>query len=111
MSDVNCNNLLLLQSTIILEEKRIMKITAHHVDAFSSEPFGGNPTVVITEADVLSGELMRRIADEVYLSEATFIMRPAMEGCQSKFRFFTPSEEYNMSVHSSSLPASPLHMR
>ena len=77
-----------------------MKITAHHVDAFTDKAFSGNPTVVVTEADGLSEETMLNIANEVYLSETSFISRPTLDGCDFRFRFFTPSGEYNMSGHS-----------
>jgi len=77
-----------------------MKITAHHVDAFTDRSFSGNPTVVITEADGLSDEIMLSIANEVYLSETSFVTKSALEGCDFRFRFFTPSGEYNMSGHS-----------
>lgn len=77
-----------------------MKITAHHIDAFTNKPFSGNPAVVITEADELSDEMMLSIANEVYLSETAFITKSALEGCEYRFRFFAPSGEYDMSGHS-----------
>ena len=77
-----------------------MRITAYHVDAFTNKGFSGNPTVVIMEADGLTEDQMLAIANEVYLSETTFITSSIDENCDYMFRFFTPSREYDMSGHS-----------
>ena len=77
-----------------------MRITAYHVDAFTNKSFSGNPTVVVTEADGLTEDQMIAIANEVYLSETTFITSSIDENCDYMFRFFTPSKEYDMSGHS-----------
>ena len=38
------------------------EITAYQVDAFTSNPFGGNPAVVVGEADDLTDGIMQKIA-------------------------------------------------
>ncbi len=76
-----------------------MNITAYQVDAFAKEPFGGNPAMVVTEADELSDDIMQLIASEIYLSETTFIKTPESRDSSFRFRFFTNSEEIDMSGH------------
>jgi PhzF family phenazine biosynthesis protein len=69
------------------------------VDAFTTRPFCGNPAGVITEADGLTTENMQRIAGEMNLSETSFITIPESEGSTFRIRFFTPSEEVDVSGH------------
>ena len=76
-----------------------MNITAYQVDAFTKEPFNGNPAMVVTEADELSDDIMQLVASEIYLSETTFIIRSGSKDSSFRFRFFTHSEEIDMSGH------------
>ncbi|MCK4539404.1 MAG: PhzF family phenazine biosynthesis protein [Candidatus Krumholzibacteria bacterium] len=76
-----------------------MNITAYQIDAFTEEPFGGNPAMVVIEADELSDDIMQLIASEIYLSETTFIKTPESMDSSFRFRFFTNSEEIDMSGH------------
>ena len=75
------------------------QFTVKHVDAFTTEPFSGNPAGVITEADELTVEMMQRIASEMYLSETSFVTIPESENTSFRIRFFTPSNEVDMSGH------------
>ncbi len=76
-----------------------MNITAYQVDAFTKEPFSGNPAMVVTEADELSDDIMQMVANEIYLSETTFITKTGSKDSSFRFRFFTHSEEIDMSGH------------
>ena len=76
-----------------------MNITTYQVDAFTKEPFSGNPAMVVTEADDLSDDIMQLVASEIYLSETTFIIRSGSKDSSFRFRFFTHSEEIDMSGH------------
>jgi len=69
------------------------------VDAFTSIPFSGNPAGVITDADELSKEMMQRVAEEINLSESAFITIADEAGNDFRLRFFTPTEEVNLSGH------------
>ncbi len=68
------------------------------VDAFTSEPFGGNPAAVIPDARGLGEEDMQKIAREMNLSETAFVFDdPADE--TFRVRFFTPTDEVDLCGH------------
>jgi trans-2,3-dihydro-3-hydroxyanthranilate isomerase len=74
-------------------------IVMKQVDVFTTKPFGGNPAGIITEADSLPHEMMLKIAGEMNLSETTFVTLPSSENALFRIRFFTPTEEVNLSGH------------
>ncbi len=74
-------------------------LTMKQVDAFTTEPFSGNPAGVITEADGVTLETMQKIASEMNLSETAFVTMPESGNTMFRLRFFTPIEEVNMSGH------------
>lgn len=49
------------------------KFKIYQVDAFTDEPFGGNPAGVVPEAEGLTEEEMQKIAREMNLSETAFV--------------------------------------
>jgi trans-2,3-dihydro-3-hydroxyanthranilate isomerase len=59
------------------------------VDVFTDRPFTGNPLVIVTDADELDTEWMRRIAGEFNQSETTFVLRPTTADAQWRLRSFT----------------------
>jgi trans-2,3-dihydro-3-hydroxyanthranilate isomerase len=72
------------------------------VDAFTTEPLGGNPLAVVMNTCGLATERMQAIAREFNLSETTFVeRRPAeierVEGV--RVRIFTPREELPFAGH------------
>jgi trans-2,3-dihydro-3-hydroxyanthranilate isomerase len=72
------------------------------VDAFTTEPLGGNPLAVVMNTCDLATERMQAIAREFNLSETTFVeRRPAeverVEGV--RVRIFTPREELPFAGH------------
>ena len=72
------------------------------VDAFTTEPLGGNPLAVVMNTCALTTERMQAIAREFNLSETTFVeRRPAeieqVEGV--RVRIFTPREELPFAGH------------
>ncbi len=74
------------------------------VDAFTSEPFGGNPAAVVLDTQGLNDEGMQRIAAEFNLSETTFVLPPVEVNPGSaehrvRFRWFSPSVEVRMCGH------------
>jgi trans-2,3-dihydro-3-hydroxyanthranilate isomerase len=81
------------------EENGMQGTIMKQVDVFTTNPFSGNPAGVITEADALSSEQMLAIANEMNLSETTFITLPSTDGALFRIRFFTPSEEVSLSGH------------
>lgn len=73
-----------------------MKLGIFQVDAFTSEPFGGNPAAVVPLDEWLTDEMMLKIAAENNLSETAFFVR---EGERYHIRWFTPTVEVNLCGH------------
>lgn len=68
------------------------------VDAFTAEPFRGNPAAVCPPSDVpLSEEEMQEIAREMNLSETAFLQRRS-DG-DFDLRWFTPDQEVDLCGH------------
>ena len=63
-----------------------------HIDAFTRHRFGGNPAVVVLDADELSDEQMQTIAREVN-AETGFVMAAESSEHDLHVRFFTPRHE------------------
>jgi trans-2,3-dihydro-3-hydroxyanthranilate isomerase len=77
----------------------MQQITVKQVDAFTAIPFGGNPAGVITDASGLTTGWMQRIAAEMSMSETAFISQTTRPDATFRIRFFTPTEEVDMSGH------------
>ncbi|MDB4554768.1 PhzF family phenazine biosynthesis isomerase, partial [Akkermansiaceae bacterium] len=69
------------------------------VDVFTDQPFGGNPLAVFPNADDLRQEEMQQIAQELNLSETTFLQKATSEGADCTVRIFTPKCEVPMAGH------------
>ncbi len=59
------------------------------LDVFTTQPFTGNPLAVVSGADVLPTELMRRIAGEFNQTETTFVLAPTQLEADWRLRSFT----------------------
>jgi PhzF family phenazine biosynthesis protein len=66
----------------------VKELKIHQVDVFTDTLFGGNPTAVVCDADVLDDNEMRGIAREMNLSESVFLL--PSDKADVKLRFFTP---------------------
>ncbi|EMX8467894.1 PhzF family phenazine biosynthesis protein [Serratia ureilytica] len=73
-----------------------MVIPFYQIDAFTSQPFGGNPAGVCPLTEWLSDEVMQAIATENNLSETAFFV-PTEGGYQ--LRWCTPSVEVDLCGH------------
>jgi trans-2,3-dihydro-3-hydroxyanthranilate isomerase len=69
------------------------------VDAFTTQPFCGNPAGVITRAGDIPVEMMQRVAGELNTLESTFVTRAGSPDAKYRIRFFAPEFEYNFSGH------------
>jgi predicted PhzF superfamily epimerase YddE/YHI9 len=70
----------------------------YQVDAFTEEPFAGNPAAVcLLDADADPG-WMQRVAAEMNLSETAFL-RPGGEPGRYRLRWFTPTVEVELCGH------------
>lgn len=54
-----------------------MKIPVYQIDAFTDEPFSGNPTAVCPLKEWLPETVMQKIANEMNLSETAFFVPTA----------------------------------
>ncbi len=75
------------------------KIQVHQVDAFTREPFTGNPTGVVLNADGLSEPQMLAIARELNNAETAFILSADGADHTVRARFFTPRSEAGFVGH------------
>ena len=70
--------------------------TIYQVDAFTTEPFAGNPACVVIADANTSQEWMQNIAAEMNVSETAFVI-PMKNGLT--IRWFTPMAEVNLCGH------------
>ncbi|MFN3695617.1 MAG: PhzF family phenazine biosynthesis protein, partial [Ignavibacterium sp.] len=66
------------------------------IDAFTSEPFCGNPAAVVLD-DFLTETEMKSIAAEMNLSETAFLS--SSDKADFNLRWFTPKTEVNLCGH------------
>lgn len=71
-------------------------IEIFQIDAFTSEPFSGNPAAVVLD-DFLKESEMKRIAAEMNLSETAFLS--SSDKADFNLRWFTPKMEDNLCGH------------
>lgn len=69
------------------------------VDVFTDKPFGGNPLAVFPDAQGLTRDEMCKIAQEMNLSETTFVLPPKASEADFKVRIFTPTSEIPFAGH------------
>ncbi len=73
-----------------------MQLEFHQVDAFTDQPFAGNPAMVYRLERWLDEALMQRIAAEHNLAETAFLVK---EGERWHIRWFTPTSEVPLCGH------------
>ncbi len=73
-----------------------MKKNIFQVDAFTSEPFKGNPAGVYITHDMPTRKMMQNIAMEMNLSETAFVIP---RGKDFEIRYFTPVSEVDLCGH------------
>ena len=69
----------------------------YQVDAFTTQPLGGNPCAIVFDSADLSDETMLAIAREMNLSETSFVW--LMDDGRFRARYFTPAEEIPLAGH------------
>ena len=81
------------------------------VDAFTNQPFGGNPAgVVLLESDTFpKEEMMLQIAAELRYSETAFILRHSAQ--EFTIRYFTPKAEVDLCGHATIASFFTLHQK
>jgi trans-2,3-dihydro-3-hydroxyanthranilate isomerase len=81
-------------------------LTATWWVAFADGPGGGNPAPIVTDADHLSAQEMRRAAAG-FGFETAFVLAPEAGGAR-RFRYFVPRRELEMCVHATGVAAGAL---
>ncbi|NWH61035.1 PBLD protein, partial [Geococcyx californianus] len=90
-----------------------MQIPIFMVDAFTNQPFSGNPAAVCLLENDLDEDLHQKIATEMNLSETAFIrkLRPGDDFTKSScfgLRWFTPANEVPLCGHATLASAAVL---
>jgi trans-2,3-dihydro-3-hydroxyanthranilate isomerase len=75
------------------------KLTYYIVDVFTSEKYTGNQLAVVTDARMLSADVMQNIAKEMNFSETTFITSGKLIANGYNVRIFTPLQEIPFAGH------------
>lgn len=75
------------------------KIPVLVYNAFTEEPFAGNPAGVVLDASGLDQNLMQRIARQLNLAETAFLCPPESDEADVRLRWFTPSREVSLCGH------------
>lgn len=68
-------------------------------DAFTSQPYQGNPAGVVPDGEHLTDEQMQQIAGEINLSETAFVSPATSSEADIRIRWFTPRVEVKMCGH------------
>ncbi|KJF46623.1 MULTISPECIES: PhzF family phenazine biosynthesis protein [Bacillus] len=74
-------------------------IRVYHVDAFTTEKFGGNAAGVVLDGEWLTEDEMQNIAKELNLPESVFLLPAHDEKADYRVKYFTPTEEVNFCGH------------
>ena len=82
-----------------------MRIPYFQVNAFTKEPFRGNPAGVCMLEEWLSDDVLQRIAAENNLSETAFFIT---EGDRFRLRWLTPTVEVDLCGHATLVTAAVL---
>lgn len=85
-----------IPDTAVLRQKAGKIMKQYIVDAFTREPFSGNPAAVCVMEDWPSETSMMKLAMENNLSETAFIVK---EGAGYHLRWFTPGTEVELCGH------------
>lgn len=76
-----------------------MELNYFLLDVFTSRQFGGNPLAVFPDAEGVPASVMQAIANELNLSETTFIQKRRSAGSDCTVRIFTPKQELPVAGH------------
>jgi len=79
------------------EDNSMPQYPFKQVDVFTDRPFYGNPVAVVFNADDISDDDMKRIANWTNLSETTFICKSS--SADYRLRIFTPERELPFAGH------------
>ncbi|TFF67920.1 PhzF family phenazine biosynthesis protein [Candidatus Thorarchaeota archaeon] len=78
-----------------MQSKRALDVI--QIDAFTDRPYGGNPAMVVLEADRLSDENIRAIAGEMSVGQTVFVL--SSKTADFRLSYWTPGGEMDFSGH------------
>jgi len=88
------------------------KIPLYHVDAFTTEPFAGNPAAVCILEKPYKDNVLKSIAAEMNLSDTAFLQKLEQKHIEDSrlfsLRWFTPETEVNLCGHATLATAAVL---
>jgi PhzF family phenazine biosynthesis protein len=88
------------------------KIPLYHVDAFTTEPFAGNPAAVCILEKPYKDNVLKSIAAEMNLSQTAFLQKLEQKHIEDSrlfsLRWFTPQTEVNLCGHATLATAAVL---
>jgi len=88
------------------------KIPLYHVDAFTTEPFAGNPAAVCILEKPYKDNVLKSVAAEMNLSETAFLQKLEQKHIEDSrlfsLRWFTPETEVNLCGHATLATAAVL---
>ncbi|KLU62540.1 putative isomerase YddE [Peptococcaceae bacterium CEB3] len=73
-----------------------MRLSLYQVDAFTDQPFAGNPAAVCILAERVADEWLQKVAQEMNLSETAFLLKQERG---YSLRWFTPTTEVDLCGH------------
>ena len=76
-----------------------MNYSFYQIDVFANTPFSGNPLAVFFDVEDLSSLTMQAIAQEMNLSETTFVLPPGDMPADFSVKIFTPEKEVPFAGH------------
>jgi len=74
-------------------------VEIYEYNAFTDQPFAGNPAAVVTDAQGLDADCMQRIARQMNLAETAFLVPPSNPDADIGLRWFTPAREVELCGH------------
>jgi PhzF family phenazine biosynthesis protein len=77
----------------------VTSVRIRTVDAFTNEPFTGNPAAVLLLDRAPSDEWMAAVARETNLSDTGFVIQEDLPDSDFRLRWFTPTVEINLCGH------------
>lgn len=88
------------------------RIPLYHVDAFTQEPFAGNPAAVCILEKPYKDDVLKSVAAEMNLSETAFLQKLEQKHIEDSrlfsLRWFTPETEVNLCGHATLATAAVL---
>lgn len=75
------------------------EIKVYHLDAFTTQKFGGNTAGVVLDAEQLTEKEMQNIAKELNLPESVFLLPSENKDVDYRVKYFTPTEEIDFCGH------------